>query len=97
MTREGEAAVLVVDDNPDKLLMARVLLEKAGYRVTTADDGLEAYEAAQHARPLLVVSDVMMPRRLVAFDAVGGRDHAVARLTQKQPHHVQTVGVVVHD
>ncbi len=62
MTREGEAAVLVVDDNPDKLLMARVLLEKAGYRVTTADDGLEAFEAAQRARPLLVVSDVMMPR-----------------------------------
>ena len=62
MTREVEAAVLVVDDNPDKLLMACVLLEKAGYRVTTAADGLEAFEAARRARPLLVVSDVMMPR-----------------------------------
>jgi diguanylate cyclase (GGDEF)-like protein/PAS domain S-box-containing protein len=62
MTREGEAGVLVVDDNPDKLSIVSLLLGKAGYRVLTAADGLEAFDAARRGRPLLVVSDVMMPR-----------------------------------
>ena len=62
MTREGEGGVLVVDDNPDKLFMVSLLLGKAGYRVLAASDGLEAFEAARRHRPLLVVSDVRMPR-----------------------------------
>ena len=62
MTREGEAPVLVADDNPDKLSIVSLLLGKAGYRVLTAADGLEAFDAARRRRPLLVVSDVMMPR-----------------------------------
>src|SRR5215216_3607927 len=62
MTREGGNGVLVVDDNPDKLSMMSLLLGKAGYRVIAAADGLEAFEAARRRRPLLVVSDVMMPR-----------------------------------
>ncbi|HEX8294351.1 MAG TPA: EAL domain-containing protein [Pyrinomonadaceae bacterium] len=62
MTREGEAGVLVVDDNPDKLSILSLLLSKAGYRVLTAADGVEAFEAARRGRPLLVVSDVRMPR-----------------------------------
>jgi diguanylate cyclase (GGDEF)-like protein/PAS domain S-box-containing protein len=62
MTREGEAGVLVVDDNPDKLSIVSLLLAKAGYRVLTAADGVEAFDAARRGRPLLVISDVMMPR-----------------------------------
>ncbi|HYY97974.1 MAG TPA: EAL domain-containing protein [Pyrinomonadaceae bacterium] len=62
MTREGEAGVLVADDNPDKLSMVSLILGKAGYRVFTALDGVEAMEVARRHGPLLVVSDVMMPR-----------------------------------
>jgi diguanylate cyclase (GGDEF)-like protein/PAS domain S-box-containing protein len=62
MTREGEAGVLVADDNPDKLSMVSLILGKAGYRVFTAFDGVEAMEVARRHGPLLVVSDVMMPR-----------------------------------
>jgi diguanylate cyclase (GGDEF)-like protein/PAS domain S-box-containing protein len=62
MTREGEASVLVIDDNPDRLNMVSLLLGKAGYDVLSAADGLEGFEAARRGRPLLVVSDVMMPR-----------------------------------
>jgi diguanylate cyclase (GGDEF)-like protein/PAS domain S-box-containing protein len=62
MTRQGDATVLVVDDNPDKLDMVSLLLGKAGYHVFSAGDGLEAFETARRCRPLLVVSDVMMPR-----------------------------------
>src|SRR5205085_3216937 len=62
MTRHGEAAVLVADDNPDQTTMVSFLLGKAGDRVITAADGHEAFEAARRRHPLLVVSDVMMPR-----------------------------------
>jgi diguanylate cyclase (GGDEF)-like protein/PAS domain S-box-containing protein len=62
MTRQGEAAILVADDNEDQLALMSLLLRKAGFGVATAADGLEAFEAARRLRPLLVVSDVMMPR-----------------------------------
>lgn len=38
--------VLVVDDNPINLIVARGLVEQAGYRVQTARNGREAVEAA---------------------------------------------------
>jgi diguanylate cyclase (GGDEF)-like protein/PAS domain S-box-containing protein len=62
MTPEGEATVLVADDSPDNVAMVNLLLRKAGYRVLTAGDGLEAFDEARRGRPLLVVSDVTMPR-----------------------------------
>ncbi len=62
MTIEAETTVLVVDDTPDRLDFLGVLLRQAGYRVLTARDGREGLEVARRARPLLVVSDVMMPR-----------------------------------
>jgi diguanylate cyclase (GGDEF)-like protein/PAS domain S-box-containing protein len=62
MTRQGEAAVLVADDNADQLALVSLLLSKAGFGVATTRDGLEAFEAARRLHPLLVVSDVMMPR-----------------------------------
>jgi diguanylate cyclase (GGDEF)-like protein/PAS domain S-box-containing protein len=62
MKHEGEAAVLVVDDTPDHLDLMGVQLRKAGYHVLTAHDGLEALAIAHREHPLLVISDVMMPR-----------------------------------
>jgi diguanylate cyclase (GGDEF)-like protein/PAS domain S-box-containing protein len=58
----SEAAVLVVDDTPDRLEFLELLLKKAGYRVIGARDGVEALELARRWRPLLIVSDVNMPR-----------------------------------
>src|SRR5438270_3276201 len=81
MTRQGEAAVLVADDNLDQTTMVSFLLGKAGYQVITAADGLEAFEAARRRHPLLVVSDVMMPRasgiELCAFLRADPELHAV--------------------
>ncbi len=62
MTPEGEATILVADDSPDNVSMMSLILAKAGYRVLTAADGVEAFDAARRGHPLLVVSDVTMPR-----------------------------------
>jgi diguanylate cyclase (GGDEF)-like protein/PAS domain S-box-containing protein len=62
MTHEGDPLILVADDNPDHLAVESILLRQAGYKVVTACDGCEAFEVAQREHPLLVISDVMMPR-----------------------------------
>src|SRR5689334_3447503 len=55
-------SVLVVNDEPDQLKLMTSLLNKAGYSVLPAADGLEGLAVALRERPDLVVSDVSMPR-----------------------------------
>jgi two-component system chemotaxis sensor kinase CheA len=54
--------VLVVDDSITTRTMERNLLEAAGYDVSTAADGLDAWSMLQAEDIDLVVSDVDMPR-----------------------------------
>jgi DNA-binding response OmpR family regulator len=53
--------VLVADDDPDILLLISLTLERDGYEVMLAKDGLSAFEAALERVPHLVVLDLMMP------------------------------------
>jgi two-component system alkaline phosphatase synthesis response regulator PhoP len=53
--------ILVVDDEPKIVKLARDYLEKAGYRVLDARDGTSALAAARHERPDLVVLDLNLP------------------------------------
>lgn len=53
--------VLVADDDPDILLLMTVTLERDGYDVVGAKDGLSALEAALERVPHLVLLDLMMP------------------------------------
>src|SRR5690349_13400543 len=55
-------SVLVVNDEPDQLKLMTSLLNKAGYSVLPAADGLECLAVALREHPDLVVSDVSMPR-----------------------------------
>lgn len=54
--------VLVADDDEDILALVGLRLERAGYEVVTARDGVEALEAVGRRRPDAAVVDVMMPR-----------------------------------
>lgn len=75
MTRKP--LVLIADDDPDILMLISLTLERDGYDVMVARDGLTAYEAAVERLPHLVVLDMMMPgidgcevaRRLRANDS----------------------------
>lgn len=53
--------ILVVDDFDDTRLMMRLWLQKRGYRVVEAADGLEALEVARRESPHLVIMDIEMP------------------------------------
>lgn len=54
--------VLVVDDEPDVLLLCRVNLEFEGYEVLEASDGQEALDLLEAEHPDVILLDVMMPR-----------------------------------
>ena len=53
--------ILVVDDDAHIREVVRFALDKAGFRVVEAPDGLAALEAFAAHRPDLVVLDIMMP------------------------------------
>lgn len=55
--------ILAVDDERYIRRLVEVNLQRAGYRVSTAEDGQEALERIQSERPDMVVLDVMMPRQ----------------------------------
>jgi len=55
--------ILIVDDSPTELALARSVLQQAGYQVRTATDGEQAIKLAAEETPDLVVLDVVMPRK----------------------------------
>lgn len=54
--------ILVVDDEPNIVQLARMYLERGGYRVEAVGDGLSALAAVDKLRPALMVLDVMLPQ-----------------------------------
>src|SRR5919197_6594089 len=54
-------SILVVDDEPKIVQLARDYLEHAGFGVVTARDGREALQAVRQHRPDLVVLDLGLP------------------------------------
>jgi CheY-like chemotaxis protein len=58
---QGLITVLVADDNDVAQRLCRRVLEKAGYNVLIAADGLQAVEVAMSQRPAMILMDVAMP------------------------------------
>ena len=53
--------VLVVDDDEKTVELVKLYLNRDGYRVLTAYDGVEALRLARENRPDLIVLDLMLP------------------------------------
>jgi DNA-binding response OmpR family regulator len=53
--------ILLVDDEPSIIQLARMYLERDGFRIQEAADGESALEAAKQ-KPALIVLDVMLPK-----------------------------------
>jgi DNA-binding response OmpR family regulator len=54
--------VLLVEDDPKIRGTVELYLQREGYEVTTADDGVRALEVARDVKPHLVLLDLMLPR-----------------------------------
>lgn len=59
---QGERVVVVVDDSISVRKFVGRMLEKAGYRVLLASDGLEATELVAQSGAHLIITDLEMPR-----------------------------------
>jgi CheY-like chemotaxis protein len=57
----ADEPVLIVDDNPTNLKLARIVLEDADFAVETAADAAEALERIRARRPLVILMDVQLP------------------------------------
>jgi len=54
--------ILLVDDEPSIVQLARLYLEREGFRTESANDGEAALEKVARQHPALVVLDVMLPK-----------------------------------
>lgn len=62
--------ILIVDDNRSVVRLAERALQKEGYDVITAFDGLEGLRKAQEEKPGLIILDIVMPE-LDGFQVLG--------------------------
>lgn len=91
--------VLLVDDHPPILQLARLYFERDGFHVQEARDGEAALRAVESLHPALVVLDIMLPkldglevcRRLRAAN----NDVAILMLTAKDEDIDRIVGLEV--
>jgi len=95
--------VLVVDDSITVRRVTQRLLQREGYRVALAADGLQALERLQQERPAVVLSDIEMPR-MDGFDLARNirADESLAdlpiimitsRIAEKHREHARALGV----
>jgi chemosensory pili system protein ChpA (sensor histidine kinase/response regulator) len=103
MAVNGVPLVLVVDDSITVRRVTQRLLQREGYRVSLAADGLQALERLQQERPTVVLSDIEMPR-MDGFDLVRNIRSDVrlsdlpvimitSRIAEKHREHARELGV----
>ena len=54
--------VLVIEDHPDQRDLLAIVLQREGYRVVTAANGVEALEKLEVEKVQITLSDIMMPK-----------------------------------
>ncbi len=69
-----KGTILVVDDEPDYITIVKAILDKEGYKVISASNGLEAISRVKEQRPDAILLDRTMPEM--------GGDEALTRLKE---------------
>lgn len=54
--------ILLVDDEPHIIELARLYLQQEGFQITSAADGIQALTEVERSAPDLIVLDLMLPR-----------------------------------
>ena len=54
--------LLIVDDEPELVLLMQVRLKASGYETLPATDGQSALEIAKKEKPDLIILDIMLPK-----------------------------------
>src|SRR5436309_269088 len=79
--------VLVIEDHPDQRDLLAIVLQREGYRVVTAANGLEALEKLEKESVQIALSDIMMPK-MDGFELINktyghhGSDTALVKISE---------------
>ena len=57
----SKGTILVADDDPDIVAIAKTTLEGTGYGVQIANNGLEVFTRLEEQKPDLIILDIIMP------------------------------------
>lgn len=72
----SETKILVIEDNEQNMYLITYLLEKNGYKVFQAVDGLRGCEMAKTVEPAMILLDIQLP---------GMDGYAVAKKLRESP------------
>lgn len=59
---KSQLSVLIIEDHPDQRDLLAIVLQREGYKVVTAANGLEALERLEQDEVHIALSDIMMPK-----------------------------------
>jgi CheY-like chemotaxis protein len=76
--------VLIAHPDPDMRATARASLERAGYEIVSAADGLEALRTAIAQKPDVVIADAVMPK-------MNGRELCQLLKSQEKTAHIRVI------
>lgn len=96
---QPEIKILIADDEPDTLEFVQYNLQKEGFTVITAPNGLQAIELAKEHLPQLIILDIMMPeldgmqtcKELVALPEM--KDTIIVFLTARSEEFTQVMAL----
>ena len=89
--KKGSVEILLVEDKPMNQKLARILLEKRGWNVTSAYSGKEALEILFSRRFDAVLMDIQMPE-MDGFEAT----KEIRRREEKTGEHVPIIAMTAH-
>jgi len=89
MVEIGPFTVLVADDNDVAQRLCKRVLEKAGYKVLIAADGLQAVDVALNQNPSMILMDVAMP-------GIDGLEATRRLKAAPQTRHIPIVALTAH-
>lgn len=83
---DKQAAILVIDDEPDNFDVIEAFLDSANYQLSYVSNGLQAFELLQAFTPDVILLDVMMP-------VMNGIEFCQQFKSYPQWHHIPVIMV----
>ena len=59
---KSKLSILIIEDHPDQRDLLAIVLQREGYKVVTAANGVEALEKLEQENVHIALSDIMMPK-----------------------------------
>lgn len=78
------AKILIIEDNPNNMKLAQVILETAGHQVLQATNAIDGIEVARTDLPELILMDIQLP----------GMDGLTAARLLKEDVHTSHIKIV---